>query len=697
MSHLGFSSQTAFCAKKYALLIGIDDYSLSTGFKNLTGVRNDIDIMKNVLKDSRFDFTDIKVLYNEEATHSRIKKEFTSIAAFCNTSEKPFVYIYFSGHGSLTRDLNGDEQKLKDLKGNDIPSYDQTWVSWGSRLKKGITPPDGFTDIDYYDILDDEISIWLNNIASNCEQLVFVSDSCHSGSVARSGILSGIRRGQIDVRKHPLGKNTYQKNTQKNIIMIGASADNQIAREYLPTGSNQIYGIFTWSWAQSMLKCYPTDSWSHLFNRVSRIVYQESQHRQNPQISGAISRKVFSNDLLMPSQAISVYEVLNIKGKKQISLAAGQILGITKGSVYTLEGKEKDPNPPQIIITEVKPYKSLAITEADVNVYDQVVEISHHHAFFPILLFLKAEHEADRKKPLEDIRAALKQLKPYKITNDKTSCNFIVYLFRSCKSSNQENFDHAVPPLSKPEGNIKIWILDKNGYLYDKNLRHSYSKKGIATLTKNLYKLARMKDMMQITSPEKTSPLKITVTPMVPSYQKGNRDSVYIENQWFTKICNSGKYKILEPILLSDFLGKKWDLCTMIRFNAENPTKTPYYFYVISVDRQGEITPIFPALTESSQIAIVPPGAKSNTGKALIRLDTRTLDHYKIIVCKKPINHQLFFQPGFNLALRAGNNTSSLNPLEKILLNTVTGMRSSVSYKTGSWYAETITIDMRDF
>ena len=151
-------SQSALGAEKHALLIGIGDYSLVSGFSDLRGPRNDVAIMKKVLEGERFGFDHVTVLLDEQATHSRIEKAFKALAARTRAEDVGSVFIYFSGHGSQTRDLNGDEEQTTDFRGNALPGYDQTWVAYGSRLGTDAAPPAGFEDIDRYDILDDQIA-----------------------------------------------------------------------------------------------------------------------------------------------------------------------------------------------------------------------------------------------------------------------------------------------------------------------------------------------------------------------------------------------------------------------------------------------------------------------------------------------------------------------------------------------------------
>ncbi|TGO02842.1 hypothetical protein PN36_18285, partial [Candidatus Thiomargarita nelsonii] len=96
-----------------------------------------------------------------------------------------FVYIFYSGHGSQTKDLNGDEPS----------GYDQTWVSYGART--------GRQGIDNYDVLDDEIDKWLSNLYEKTQNVVFISDSCHSATVTR-GAAATSRAIKEDKRPHLL-------------------------------------------------------------------------------------------------------------------------------------------------------------------------------------------------------------------------------------------------------------------------------------------------------------------------------------------------------------------------------------------------------------------------------------------------------------------------------------------------------------
>lgn len=183
--------QFASASTKYALLIGIENYK-GTGFASLDGPANDIDLAAKILTDKfKFSEDNIIILVNQQASHLKIQAAFTELAK--KVGQDDFVYIHYSGHGSFTKDLNGDERS----------GFDQTWVSFGARKNTDTA------NLNHYDILDDELNEWLQAIYAKTEQVVLVSDSCHSATVTR-GNAPKTRAAPVDLRHHPLGKKSSQ-------------------------------------------------------------------------------------------------------------------------------------------------------------------------------------------------------------------------------------------------------------------------------------------------------------------------------------------------------------------------------------------------------------------------------------------------------------------------------------------------------
>lgn len=148
-------------AKQKALLVGINNYKNPKN--NLYGCHNDIHMIKKLLV-SQFGFKeqDIIMLKDSAATTSNIKQKFKD-HLIKGTSKNDSVVFYFSGHGTLVPDFNGDE---KDGKDEVIVSYDfnpRVTSSW-------------FTD--------DVMNSLIQRLPTQKAWISF--DCCHSGTANRS-------------------------------------------------------------------------------------------------------------------------------------------------------------------------------------------------------------------------------------------------------------------------------------------------------------------------------------------------------------------------------------------------------------------------------------------------------------------------------------------------------------------------------
>lgn len=136
-----------------ALCIGINNYP-GTG-SDLHGCVNDANDWAQVLKNRGFSTS---LLLDGKATRSAMIKAMTSIV----TSAKPgeTAVITYSGHGSWQADQDGDEPDMRD-----------------EALVPADYPTTGL-------LLDDDLfTVFSQNAAGS--RIVFLSDSCHSGSVTR--------------------------------------------------------------------------------------------------------------------------------------------------------------------------------------------------------------------------------------------------------------------------------------------------------------------------------------------------------------------------------------------------------------------------------------------------------------------------------------------------------------------------------
>jgi hypothetical protein len=142
-----------------AILLGINGYKSVSG---LRGCENDVHNMQVVLTDVlKFDSSNIKVLLHTEVTKARVKPLMRWI--YQDTQPGDRLLLHFSGHGSYTADLTGDESDQRDEL---ICLYDMD-----------------FNNKESY-FIDDELRDWTRKLPKG-RQLTVVLDNCHSGTGTR--------------------------------------------------------------------------------------------------------------------------------------------------------------------------------------------------------------------------------------------------------------------------------------------------------------------------------------------------------------------------------------------------------------------------------------------------------------------------------------------------------------------------------
>lgn len=187
---------------KSALLIGLT-YP-GTPYQ-LYGCINDVNNMSSLLVSNGYNIT--KLIDSDPSlmpTRDRIIQELKKIVS-TKSSE---LFIFYSGHGSRIKDVNGDEQG----------GMDSVIVPYDFNTK-------GF-------IVDDELLSIIQNITCKCT-LFF--DSCNSGTVCDLPFSYTYLKNN----KFLLKNNKFVKITNPNIYMISGCKDNQYSED---TYQNNTYG-----------------------------------------------------------------------------------------------------------------------------------------------------------------------------------------------------------------------------------------------------------------------------------------------------------------------------------------------------------------------------------------------------------------------------------------------------------------------
>ncbi len=169
-----------------ALLVGIDRYAPDSGLPPLSGCKNDVQRVRELLV-GRFGFDpgEVRALVDQEATFEGIVRAFDGWL-LRRAGPDTEVVFWFSGHGSRVPDRSG-------VSGAEEGKLDSSLLAYDSRSagRRG-----------QYDLADDVLRSLLAALCRRSSRVLVVTDACHSGGATRGGRPVGVRSvGQGD---HPL-------------------------------------------------------------------------------------------------------------------------------------------------------------------------------------------------------------------------------------------------------------------------------------------------------------------------------------------------------------------------------------------------------------------------------------------------------------------------------------------------------------
>ncbi|GAB2809119.1 caspase family protein [Ferruginibacter profundus] len=153
-------------AKGLSIHIGLNFIDVSHYGSNgrLPNCDNDARAMQLIAKEEQYET--LAILINKKATSTNVLMALSRAAELLHAGDK--LLLTYSGHGSFFPDLNGDE----------ADGYDETWVLYDRMLT------------------DDELYYTWSKFRPGV-MIVLVSDSCHSGTVAKP-LLSNWTQRELD-------------------------------------------------------------------------------------------------------------------------------------------------------------------------------------------------------------------------------------------------------------------------------------------------------------------------------------------------------------------------------------------------------------------------------------------------------------------------------------------------------------------
>lgn len=328
------AAQNAFSQEpkkaKYALLVGVDDYAQpsdpAAAITPLKGPGNDVALIKDLLT-KYYEFPDttqnIISLVGKSATREAITQHFrTHLIENAKKHPDAIFVFYFSGHGSQTADLNGDEGD----------GDDETLVAYDSRSDKG------------RDIVDDEIAEWLDELKQHAKNISVIIDSCHSGSATKGTLGTAVaRRVGRDSRPRPIVDSAQKLpatdkapgallERDKRLSVISAAQPEESSYEdeiETPTGK-RYHGFLTYNLVQ-VLSRNPDLTYEQAVRELEPGLRRQSPG-QHPQAEGDIDRVIFAGS----GRHFQPFIALTSIDGTSITIAAGAAHGLREGGILAI-------------------------------------------------------------------------------------------------------------------------------------------------------------------------------------------------------------------------------------------------------------------------------------------------------------------------------------------------------------------------
>jgi len=157
-------SQSSY-SKTMILSIGISDYKNNDSLSDLSSPAKDARQFAELMKDKYgVPSSNVTILTNSSASKNGILSAFNTVKNKLDKNTN--LLIFFSGHGGQIDDNNGDESDGYDEV---ICPYD-----FSKNNKRGSA------------IVDDEIAGYISGFTSRANKVVFIFDSCYSGSAQKA-------------------------------------------------------------------------------------------------------------------------------------------------------------------------------------------------------------------------------------------------------------------------------------------------------------------------------------------------------------------------------------------------------------------------------------------------------------------------------------------------------------------------------
>ncbi len=296
------SAQVAKKGNKYGLFIGINDYP---GDSKLLGCVNDAKNYQTAMVTS-FGFKDANttLLTDQQATREGIIKQIMRLQMLAKAGD--LVVITYSGHGTLFPDKYSEE--LDETKKIQVVAEGVTYAPLDI-YDSAICPidSDGTTSGKPWDnlILDDELYKMFSVMTLKGVNVVFISDSCHSGTIGKgtdtsddfdnpkvkflppTTVFKTNSFKDIVFKKPAKQKKITKKQTQSGrLLVLSGAEDNQFSLDVTLTDGSGT-GLFTHFLLKTLREKKGVIGYKDLMSLVQESVNTTSMKlggNQNPQV-----------------------------------------------------------------------------------------------------------------------------------------------------------------------------------------------------------------------------------------------------------------------------------------------------------------------------------------------------------------------------------------------------------------------------
>ncbi len=222
-------------AANFALVVGIDDYAHQP---DLGGAVNDARLIASALR--RFGVSRMDVLLDGAADRAALETAWNSLLDGAASGDT--IIFTYSGHGAQWPDDSGDEATA----GQPDDRVDEMLVLPGFDAQS----PAGREEM----ILDDELNQWFTRARDRQVMVVFVADSCYSGTVTRGGrarVLPELVALADSSRRRP-GPRVPEndEDTLENLVFMAGAREAEVVIEVEIEGRS--HGALSYAFSRSL-------------------------------------------------------------------------------------------------------------------------------------------------------------------------------------------------------------------------------------------------------------------------------------------------------------------------------------------------------------------------------------------------------------------------------------------------------------